>query len=158
MTGRKMKIACIQMRATEDVAENIGAASDFIRKAAKDGAEVIATPENTNLMAADAGAKLEKSFTEDKDPALPAFAKLANELNIWLLIGSLAIKVDETKTANRCYLLGPDGKTRAHYDKIHLFDVDLPSGKSATVKAPAAGTYKFHCKIHTTMHGTLEVS
>jgi predicted amidohydrolase len=129
MSGRRIEAACIQMRATEDVAENIRAASDLIRQAAKQGAQFVATPENTNLMAADAGAKLEKSFDEDHDPAVPAFAKLADELGIWLLIGSLAIKVAPDKTANRSYLFGPDGRCEARYDKIHLFDVDLPSGE-----------------------------
>jgi predicted amidohydrolase len=129
MSGRRIEAACIQMRATEDVAENIRAASDLIRQAAKQGAQFVVTPENTNLMAADAGAKLEKSFAEDRDPAVPAFAKLADELGIWLLIGSLAIKVAPDKTANRSYLFGPDGRCEARYDKIHLFDVDLPSGE-----------------------------
>jgi predicted amidohydrolase len=129
MSARKLEAACIQMRATEDVAQNIRAASDLIRQAAKQGAQFVATPENTNLMAADAGAKLEKSFDEDRDPAVPAFAKLADELGIWLLIGSLAIKVAPDKTANRSYLFGPDGRCEARYDKIHLFDVDLPSGE-----------------------------
>jgi len=130
MSDRKIKVACIQMRSGEDVGENIRAASDLIRAAHKGGARFIATPENTTLMAADAGAKLEKSFAEKDDPAVPAFAALAKELGIWLLAGSLAIKVGGSKTANRSYLFGPDGRVEARYDKIHLFDVDLPSGES----------------------------
>jgi deaminated glutathione amidase len=129
MRGRSIKVACVQMRATDDVGENIRAASDLIRRAAKDGAQFIATPENTNLMAPDAGSKLEKSFDEAHDPAVPTFARLAGELGVWLLIGSLAIKVEEGKTANRSYLFGPSGKIEARYDKLHLFDVDLPSGE-----------------------------
>ncbi len=131
MTDRRIRIACVQMRASDDVGENIAAASALIRRAAKDGARFIATPENTNLMAPDAGSKLEKSFREDGDPSLPAFATLAAELGVWLLIGSLAILVDDgKKTANRSYLFGPDGKTVARYNKIHLFDVNLPSGET----------------------------
>jgi predicted amidohydrolase len=130
MSERKIKVACIQMRSGEDVGQNILTASDLVRAAHKDGARFIATPENTTLMAADAGAKLEKSFAEKDDPAVLAFAALAKELGIWLLAGSLAIKVDAGKTANRSYLFGPDGCVEARYDKIHLFDVDLPSGES----------------------------
>jgi len=141
MSERNIRVACVQMRATDDVAENIRAASVLIRQAAKDGAHFVATPENTNLMAPDAGAKLEKSFDEDHDPAVPAFAKLAGELGVWLLIGSLAIKVESNKTANRSYLFGPDGNVEARYDKIHLFDVDLPSGeryRESNTVAPGA--------------------
>lgn len=131
------RAACIQLRSGEDVAENVRAASALIREAAAGGAQFIATPENTTLMAPDAGAKLASSFEEADDPALPAFAALAKELRVHLLIGSLAIKVRVRKTANRSVLLGPDGQVAARYDKIHLFDVKLSDderyGESATV-------------------------
>jgi len=130
MSERKLKAACVQLRCGDDVAENVRSASVLIRAAQKDGAQFIATPENTGLMAADGGAKLEKSFAEKDDRALPQFRVLAEELGIWLLLGSLAIKVSDDKTANRSYLIGPDGRIRAHYDKIHLFDVNLPSGET----------------------------
>jgi predicted amidohydrolase len=110
--------------------ENVKIASAFIREAAMGGAQFIATPENTCLMAPDGGAKIEKTFPESEDPALPIFCALAAELNIVLLIGSLAIKTSETKTANRSYLIGTDGRVLARYDKIHLFDVQLPSGEN----------------------------
>ncbi len=103
------KAACVQLRSTDDVQENIRTASALIREAAGQGAQFIGTPENTTLMAPDGGAKIERTFTEDADPALPAFRALAEELGIWLLIGSLAIKVDGTKTANRSYLINPKG-------------------------------------------------
>jgi len=80
-------------------------------------------------MAPDGGAKLAHSHDEAHDPALPVFSALAKELNIWLLIGSLAIKVSDNKTANRSFLLAPDGSIRARYSKIHLFDVELASGE-----------------------------
>ncbi len=125
-----MKVACVQLRCTDDMRENIDTATSLIKQAARDGAKFIATPENTNLMAPDGGAKLEKTFAEKDDPTLPAFAALAKDLNIWLMAGSLAIKVSDTKTANRSYLFAPDGKTVAHYDKVHLFDVEVASGES----------------------------
>ncbi|HEV7960009.1 MAG TPA: carbon-nitrogen hydrolase family protein [Rhizomicrobium sp.] len=126
----KFRAACVQLRSGDDVAENIRDAAHWIRAAAKEGAEFIATPENTTLMAPDAGAKLAQSHDEAHDPALPVFGDLAKELRVWLLIGSLAIKVSETKTANRSFLFSPDGRIAARYTKIHLFDVDLPSGET----------------------------
>jgi predicted amidohydrolase len=133
------RAACVQLRSSDDVAENIRTASALIREAKAKGAQFVATPENTTLMAPDGGAKLERSFAEDRDPALPAFCALAEELGIWLLIGSLAIKVSETKTANRSFLIDPKGRIAARYDKIHLFDVDLPSGEKYRESNTVAG-------------------
>ena len=133
------RAACVQLRSSDDVAENVRTASEFIREARAKGAAFIATPENTTLMAPDGGAKLERSFAEDKDPALPQFRALAEELGIWLLIGSLAIKVSDTKTANRSFLIDPKGRVTARYDKIHLFDVDLPSGEKYRESNTVAG-------------------
>jgi predicted amidohydrolase len=130
MSDRKIRVACVQLRSTDDIDENIASASNLIRSAAKAGAHFIATPENTTLMAADGGAKLEKTVVERDDKAVPAFAALAEELGVWLLIGSLAIKVSGGKTANRSYLFDPKGRIEARYDKVHLFDVNLPSGET----------------------------
>ena len=135
------RAACVQMRSSDDVAENVRSATSLIRDAKRQGAQFVATPENTTLMAPDGGAKLERCFVESEDPALPQFRALADELGIWLLIGSLAIKVSESKTANRTFLIDPAGQIAARYDKIHLFDVDLPSGEkyreSKTVESGA---------------------
>jgi len=133
------RAACVQLCSSDDVDENIRVASDLIREARAAGAEFIATPENTALMAPDGGAKLEKSCDEERDPALPKFRALAEELGIWLLIGSLAIKVSESKTANRSFLIDPKGRIAARYDKIFLFDVDLPSGETYRESNTVAG-------------------
>ena len=135
----KFKAACVQLRSGDDVAENIRDAEKLVRAAAKDGAEFIATPENTTLMAADGGAKLAQSYDEAHDPALPVFAALAKELGVWLLAGSLAIKVSERKTANRSFLFSPEGAVAARYSKVHLFDVDLPSGETYRESNTVAG-------------------
>ncbi|MCP5411018.1 MAG: carbon-nitrogen hydrolase family protein [Alphaproteobacteria bacterium] len=133
------RAACVQTRASDDVAENIRAVSELVRDAAARGAHFIATPENTNLMAANAAAKLARSFPEDEDPSIPAYAALARELNVWLSIGSLAIRLDTEKTANRSYLFAPDGKIAARYSKIHLFDVEVADGESYRESATVTG-------------------
>jgi deaminated glutathione amidase len=133
------RAACVQLRSTDDVAENVRTVSALIREARAKGADFVATPENTTLMAPDGGAKLERSFSESDDPALPTFRALAEELGIWLLIGSLAIRVSDTRTANRSFLIDPKGWITARYDKIHLFDVDLPSGEKYRESDTVAG-------------------
>jgi predicted amidohydrolase len=133
------RAACVQLRSSDDVAENIAVASSLIREAAAAGATFIATPENTTLMAPDGGAKLASSYDEAHDPALPLFSALAKELGVHLLIGSLAIKVSETKTANRSFLFAPDGGVTARYSKIHLFDVALANGENYRESNTVAG-------------------
>ncbi len=124
------KAACVQLRSSDDVAENIRDRARLVREGASHGATFVATPETPTLMAPDGGAKLAHSHDEAHDPALPVFSALAKELNIWLLIGSLAIKVSDTKTANRSFLFAPDGSIAARYSKLHLFDVTLASGEA----------------------------
>jgi predicted amidohydrolase len=133
------KAACVQLRSSDDIAENVRTTSQLVREAKANGAQFVATPENTTLMAPDGGAKLAQSYDEAHDPALPAFRALAEELGIWLLIGSLAIKVSDTKTANRSFLIDPKGRIAARYSKIHLFDVDLPSGEKYRESNTVAG-------------------
>ena len=121
----QIRVACVQMRSGTDVAENIAAASSLIREAAAGGAELIATPEMTTLLDRAPGAAWEKSTTEAADPGLAAFRSLAKELGVTLLIGSLAIRAEQEKCANRSFLIGPDGAVVSTYDKIHMFDVQL---------------------------------
>lgn len=135
----RFRAACVQLRSSDDVAENIRTTSELVAEAKSKGAQFVATPENTTLMAPDGGAKLERSYSEDSDPALPAFRSLAEQLDIWLLVGSLAIKTSPNKTANRSFLIDPRGRIAARYSKIHLFDVDLPSGEKYRESNTVAG-------------------
>jgi predicted amidohydrolase len=118
------------MRSGTDMMRNVEAAAALVRQAAGDGARFVATPETTHLMELKAGPLFAAAKPEAEDPGLAAFRALAEELGIWLLIGSLAVKVAEDKAANRSFLIAPDGRIAARYDKIHMFDVDLDGGES----------------------------
>jgi len=124
----QIRVACVQMRSGTDVAANVAAAASLIREAAAQGAELIATPEMTTLLDRKPGAVWEKSTTEEADPGLAAFRALAAELRVTLLIGSIAIRAEDGKCANRSFLIGTDGAIIARYDKIHMFDVQLNAG------------------------------
>jgi len=123
------RAACVQMRTGLDVAANIAAATALIREAKAKGAQFAATPEMTSLFEAESDALFAKVRAQDDDTALTAFRALAEELSLWLLIGSLPIRVAERQCANRSFLIDPKGTIRATYDKIHMFDVDLPGGE-----------------------------
>lgn len=129
----RLHAACIQMRSGTEPGANLAAATALIRQAAGQGAHFIATPEMTNLLDIRPGMARPKVRTEAEDESLPAFRALAAELGVTLLIGSLAIALDEgadNRFANRSYLIGPDGGVIARYDKIHMFDVEVGDGQS----------------------------
>ncbi|WP_339747582.1 carbon-nitrogen hydrolase family protein [uncultured Maricaulis sp.] len=126
----KIATALIQMRSGIDPAVNLAVASDLIRRAAAQGAMLIATPETTHLVQKDADQAFAVMRTPEEDPAIPAFSALAKELGITLLIGSLAVKLAERRAANRSFLFAPDGQLLATYDKAHMFDVGLGQGET----------------------------
>jgi predicted amidohydrolase len=129
VTDAAVKIACVQMTAGPETGPNLDAAATLIREAAADGAKFILTPENTSIIEPNRAQALAKSFTQDEHPGLPFFSKLAKELGVWLLIGSMPIRVEPERLANRSFLIDDQGRITAQYDKIHLFDVDLPNGE-----------------------------
>lgn len=122
--------ACVQMRSGKAPAANIDQAAALIREAAGLGAAFVQTPEMSNAVNRDRDSLFAALAPEDSDPMLAAFRGLARELGIHLQAGSLAILRPDGKVANRAFLIGPDGGIAARYDKIHLFDVDLPNGES----------------------------
>lgn len=124
------RAALVQLRSQREIAPNMAAVLDLIRKAAADGAVYIQTPENTPLMELDGGRLFERIGPEKETTVLGEFAAIASELRIWLHVGSLPVKINERKAANRAFIFAPDGAVAARYDKIHMFDVDLPSGES----------------------------
>jgi predicted amidohydrolase len=124
------RAACITLCSGRDPARNIEAVSDLVRDAVADGAQIVFTPENTLVMEAGGRQIFEVTRPEDETPAVSQLAALAQDLGIWLSVGSLAIKVAADKVANRSFLMGPDGRIHARYDKIHMFDVELPNGET----------------------------
>ena len=124
------RAACIQLCSTTDVAGNIAMVDGLVRAAKAEGADYVQTPEMTNIVQRSREHLSEAIRSEEDDPSLRAFSALAGELGIVLHIGSVALDAGGGKIANRAYLFGPDGRVMVRYDKIHLFDVDLPNGES----------------------------
>jgi deaminated glutathione amidase len=121
--------ACVQMRAGVSPAANLEAAVGLIREAAGSGATYVQTPEMSNTVNRDRDSLLASLAPPERDAMLAAFRDLARSLGIHLHAGSLAV-LNGDKVANRAYLIDPRGDIQASYDKIHLFDVDLPNGES----------------------------
>jgi predicted amidohydrolase len=124
------RAALVQMCSGRNVEKNVLDASGLIREAARGGAHYVQTPECTTFMDLGRESLFAATLPEAGNPGLETFRALARELGIWLHIGSMAVRVSTDKVANRSYVLSPEGAVAARYDKIHLFDVDLPGGES----------------------------
>ena len=127
---RKVRVAAVQLRCGIDPAANRAHALPFLREAAAAGARLIATPENTYRLDRDRERALAAAGPEQGDPELAAWARVAKELGVWLLLGSAAIGSGGGKVFNRSFLYNPDGKVAARYDKINMFDVTLGGGET----------------------------
>ena len=121
-----MRVALIQLNASDDPSENLPVTRDFVQRAAEAGARFVLTPEVTNCVSASRTRQNEVLRREDEDETLMALCADARRLGVHILIGSLALKQAEgERFVNRSFLIGPDGAVRAKYDKIHMFDVQI---------------------------------
>ncbi|MFC6688960.1 carbon-nitrogen hydrolase family protein [Jhaorihella thermophila] len=122
-----MRTALVQLCSGDDPTANLEQTMGFVAQAAGQGARFVLTPEVTNCVSNSRSHQSEVLRHEADDPTLAALRAQASDLGIWLLIGSLALKTDDSdgRFANRSFLIGPDGSIIARYDKIHMFDVDV---------------------------------
>jgi predicted amidohydrolase len=135
------RIALFQSQTGIDPEENARALADAIARAADGGAEMLFTPEMSGLLDRDTQRARKNLRGEGEDIVLSACREAAKRLGIWLHLGSLAVLLDDGKVANRAFVIDREGEVRARYDKIHLFDVDLPTGESWRESATySAGT------------------
>jgi predicted amidohydrolase len=124
------RVALFQSNSGIDPEANGRALVDAIDQAAAGGAEMLFTPEMSGLLDRDVERAARNLRSEDEDHVLAACREAAKCNRIWLHIGSLAVLVQGGKIANRGFVIDREGQVRARYDKIHLFDVDLPTGES----------------------------
>lgn len=124
------KAACVQVSASDDMAANIEVACGLIAEARAAGADFIALPENVSFIGASPTAGRERALPEGEHPALAAFQQQARKTGAWILGGSLGIRTADSRASNRSFLIDPAGNVTAKYSKIHMFDVDLPSGET----------------------------
>ena len=128
--GSTFTAAMVQMRTGLLPEPSLEQGTKLIREAAAQGADYVLTPEVSNMMQLNRKALFEHLASEEDDKSLKAYRALAAELKIHLHIGSLALRFSPEKAVNRSFLIGPDGNVLASYDKIHMFDIDLPGGES----------------------------
>ncbi|GAB7218588.1 carbon-nitrogen hydrolase family protein [Vibrio comitans] len=120
----KPRIGLIQMTSGDDVAENLQFIEQQLRELAKQGCQLIVTPENS-LLFDNALAYQEIAEELNSGPIQSKLAQLAKELQTWIVIGSFPIRSDATHLYSSCLVFDDNGELVAHYNKMHLFDVEV---------------------------------
>lgn len=124
------RVALLQMTASIDPAVNAAVLVDAVGDAAKGGAAMLFTPEMSGLIDRDRQRAATHIVPEADNPVLAAVRSAARDAGIWVALGSLAVRREDGKWANRSLLVSPEGTVAARYDKIHMFDVALDSGEA----------------------------
>lgn len=127
-----LPVALIQTRTPATPGAAFAHVEPLIREAAAGGARLILTPEATNFLIQDRAARDAVLATADQDAAVADLQALARELGVWLLIGSAIVRSGhegDDRAANRSLLIDDHGRVVASYDKLHVYDVDLPTGE-----------------------------
>ncbi len=127
----RLALALLQTTTGTDPAVEAAALAAGVARMAAAGAEIIFTPEMSGRLDRDRKRLAAGIYTEADDPVLAAVRAAAAAHSCWVQLGSLALADPAAgdRFVNRGFLIGPDGAVRARYDKIHLFDVDLPGGE-----------------------------
>ena len=130
-----MKVGLVQTRTPATHTAALDHVLPLVKEAAAAGARFILTPEGTNILQKDREQLLPQLTGLADDPVVNGLRDAARELSVWIDIGSALVKRDDGKAANRQVLIRPDGEVAATYDKLHMFDVDLPTGETARESA-----------------------
>lgn len=144
------RIAVLQMTTGIDPAANAETIVGAIGAASMGGAAMLFTPEMSGLLDRDRARAAPHMVPEADNPVLAAVREAAARAGIWVAIGSLAIRRDDGRLANRAFVIDSNGEIAARYDKIHMFDVDLASGESwreSAAYAPGEGIVTVDCPL-----------
>ncbi len=124
-----VKVAVVQLRTPATQTAALAHAEPLVRQAAAAGATLILTPECSNVLQRDRAKLFPALAAVEDDLFVSGMRALATELDVWIVIGSALVRGDAGKAANREIVISPTGVITATYDKLHMFDVDLPTGE-----------------------------
>ena len=130
-----LRVGLVQTRTPATHAAALAHVAPLVREAAGQGARFILTPEGVNVLQKDRARLLPTLVSLEEDPVVLGLRDLARELGVWIDVGSALVKREDGKAANRQAVIDPTGAIVATYDKLHMFDVDLPTGETARESA-----------------------
>jgi predicted amidohydrolase len=148
-----MKVALVQTRTPATLEASLDHVLPLVREAAAGGARFIATPEGVNVLQKDRARLMPMLKSLDEDPVVLGLRQAARDAGVWVLVGSALVLREDGKAANRSALVSPAGEIVATYDKLHMFDVDLPNGETARESA----TYEPGSHAQTALAGDLKL-
>lgn len=125
----RFRVAAVQMTSGTDVAGNLATAGGLIESAVAENAALVVLPENFSFMGATDSERVAVAEPAGKGPAQAFAVEQARRHEIWLVAGTIPIRCDDGRVLSRSLLVAPDGSVAAGYDKIHLFDVEVPAGQ-----------------------------
>ncbi|XP_024024737.1 nitrilase-like protein 2 isoform X1 [Morus notabilis] len=128
--ANSVRVAAAQMTSVNDLAANFATCSRLVKEAASAGAKLICFPENFAFVGAKDGESLKIAERLD-GPIMQQYCSLARESGIWLSLGGFQQKEpDDKRLSNTHVVIDDAGNIKSTYKKIHLFDVDIPGGRS----------------------------
>ncbi len=129
---QEITAAAVQMTSTDDLRANLHEAGRRVAEAAARGARLVLLPENFAFMGRVDTDKLAIMEDEGVGPIQDFLAETAYRHNLWLVGGSVPLSCEDPgKVRAACLIYSPSGQRYYRYDKIHLFDVDLPDGRES---------------------------
>lgn len=132
--------ALVQMTSGIDPDVNLATIDRAMAEAAAHGAAMAFLPEMSLLLDRDRARSGTHIAREADSPWPAALQAMAQKHGIWLHSGSMPLRADDgDRRVNRAHIIASDGSIRARYDKIHMFDVTLPSGENWQESAAYAG-------------------
>ena len=121
-----LKVGLIQTRTPATHAAALAHVAPLVREAIGQGAQFVLTPEGANILQKDRSKLLPTLTALEDDPVVSGLREIAAETGTWIDVGSALVRREDGKAANRQVVIDPSGAIVATYDKLHMFDVDLP--------------------------------
>lgn len=126
----KFKVACVQNCAGEFLQDNLNKTTELVSAAVEEGSELICLPEFYSALYRNDSEYVSKEFDWENHSVLSHAKKLASLNKVWILMGSIPVRVESNAIRNRSVILSPAGEIINFYDKIHLFDVSIKDGQT----------------------------
>ncbi|AYV46630.1 amidohydrolase [Caulobacter flavus] len=130
-----LRVGLVQTRTPATHAAALAHVAPLVREAIARGARFVLTPECTNVLQKDRDRLLPTLTALEDDPVVNGLREIAAETGTWIDVGSALVRREDGKAANRQAVIDPTGAIVSTYDKLHMFDVQLPTGETAKESA-----------------------
>ena len=130
--SKEIIVSCLQYKSLQNEKETLKKITPLIEKASSIKSDIVALPECATFLCKEKNQTIQNSYFENNSLTISKISKLAKDYKMNILIGSLQTKIPNNENysiVNRSFLINTNGKIIQRYDKIHMFDVQLPNGK-----------------------------